>query len=150
MKRKSETNNKKSPAKKQMKLFSNSTLYSKKKCSLDAPVSSGCDFSDVIKEWRERMGLKTNWQNEIVNQIMDVEYFEEAGNDGKLIKYRKCFCRCHKKFCQLKGKPVTTKVSQGYTNPFSHAVSIIHLYRILFIMFFLLFIENNNIKILKT
>ena len=59
----------------------------------------------------------------MANQIMDVESFEKE-LDGKMVKFRRCLCRRHKKHCDKKGDPVITKASSGYSNPFSHAVSV--------------------------
>ena len=53
---------------------------------------------------------------------MDVEYFEKEVY-GKMVKFKRYFCRRHKKHCDKKGDPVIKKASTGYSNPFSHAAS---------------------------
>ena len=100
-------------ANKQMKLVGSS----QKKLDFCSPVQS-----EDIQEWRKRMGLGSNWKGEIVNEIMEVECFEKE-EDDKVVKYRKCFCKRHKKQCKNNGTPVVTKAASGYSNPFSHAVS---------------------------
>ena len=64
------------------------------------PDISGSDpgFTDVVVEWREKMGLGKSWKKEMVNKIIDVEYYEKE-IDGKKETFEQCFLGATKTMC---------------------------------------------------
>ena len=84
--------------------------------SLSSPKGKGV--------WSGELNFGSDYKKRVVEMMMKPTVIKKEGSTGKTVHFRQCYCPRPENQCKKRRAPIIANKNAGYTNFFSHLVSM--------------------------